>query len=204
MNAEQTRRMWRGCSCACVRVRRLSVGIWSVCARGADVRDAAGDSPLVRLLLSMYIAQQNTNPVIKENVGAGRERLSRSTAAEETGSEPHTRTRTHALTQRRPPDRLGPTDTPTDRRSGPSADLQAPASGWISRLDPLGLIQGAARCVSGGRRQRARGGGGGSERELEIRRGGLSVHHFGFHDNKLRRSRVMRGGRVAVCVNTSG
>lgn len=71
-----------------------------MCARGADVCDAAGDSPLVRLLLSMYIAQQNTNPVIKENVGAGRERLSRSTAAEETGSEPRTRTHTHTGTHR--------------------------------------------------------------------------------------------------------
>lgn len=102
IKANGTRRARRGCSRACARepVQRLSAGIWSVCARGADVCDAAGDSPLVRLLLSMYIAQQNTNPVIKENVGAGRERLSRSTAAEETGSEPRTRTHIHTGTHR--------------------------------------------------------------------------------------------------------
>lgn len=102
IKANWTRRARRGCSRTCARepVQRLSAGIWSVCARGADVCDAAGDSPLVRLLLSMYIAQQNTNPVIKENVGAGRERLSRSTAAEETGSQPRTRTHIHTGTHR--------------------------------------------------------------------------------------------------------
>lgn len=73
---------------------------------------ARADSPLVRLLLSMYIAQHSTNPVIKEDVGVGRERLSGPRHAEETGS--HTLTH-DAHTQEGGPEPNGTVRTLSDR-----------------------------------------------------------------------------------------
>lgn len=129
---------------------------------------ARADSPLVRLLLSMYIAQHSTNPVIKENVGVGRERLSRSTARRRNrvthahARRAHTRGRTGA--QRNRSDPVGPHRLP---------DSPAP----VSRLDPLGLAQrGCPVCARRAVAETERESGG---RESEGER-------CRFHDNKLR------------------
>lgn len=120
-------------------------------------------SPLARLLLSMYIAQQNTNPVIKKNVGAGRVRLSRSTAGEETGSlHSHTDSRTHAhtgsLTHTRAPVRpSGTIRSRTDRLT--EAERRSAAPGMDVEETPARYgPEGCPVCVSARRRQSASGG----------------------------------------------
>lgn len=151
-------------------------------------------SPLARLLLSMYIAQQNTNPVIKKNVGAGRVRLSRSTAGEETGSlHSHTDSRTHRLThthararqtERNDSEPHGPAvrsrATVCSSRDGCGGDTR---SVWSRGLPGVCERQAAAEREQGGGSD---GGGGMEEQSGEEGSSGEVCERGGFHDNKLR------------------
>ena len=135
----------------------------------------AADSPLVRLLLSMYIAQQNTNPVIKETLVRGRSgspvhssRRNRFT---------HTPARTHTRTLVAAPDWSVPTHTPTvwtDSRP------KAAASELIKRsTHSVGFrVLPGARAGGG-----SSAGEGGNALSLSL---ALSLFHFGFLDNQLR------------------
>lgn len=149
--------------------------------------NARADSPLVRLLLSMYIAQQSTNPVIKEMLVWGESGSPGPQHAEETGS----RARAHTHRQGGP--------EPSGNRSDPSRTTPTVRTGWqddrratVRRLEPLDLAQRgcpvcARRAVARreGRereRERARGGGVGGEEAGKTE--GREMCRF--HDNKLR------------------
>lgn len=140
------------------RPRELSGSPNNPSAVRAWVR-ARADSPLVRLLLSMYIAQQSTNPVIKEDVGWGESGSPGPRRAEESGS--------HALTHDAHTRQGGPEPSRSvgslaDHTEGPARlpDRCAPGG----RLDPLGLAQRgcpvcARRAVAGrSEGERERGG----------------------------------------------
>lgn len=152
--------------------------------------NARADSPLVRLLLSMYIAQQSTNPVIKEMLVWGESGSPGPQHAEETGSRARTRAHTQTGrtgTQRKPFRPLSDHTDGPDRLAGrPTGD--SPEVG-ASRSGSEGLP--GVRAAGGGRergereRERASERGGGGEREREAgKTEGREMCRF--HDNKLR------------------
>ena len=148
-------------------------------ARGCGKRKTL--SPLVRLLLSMYIAQQSTNPVIKRRWCGERAALPVHGTQKKPG---HTLTHARAHTGEG-----GPGATGTVRTLFPDR-LAGPPTGPASGSDALGSAQRgrpvcARRAVAEEerRRERERENERGREWQRESAREGERCR---FHDNKLR------------------